>query len=94
MSIHECLDDARGLAFGLAVVRARVRPRWMGMALMVGAILVAVSSRLPDIAQTASAAVRDLAFGGMGASLLLARRGSSDVAVFPIWPGRFSFDLD
>jgi hypothetical protein len=64
-----------GLAFGLAVVGARARPRWTGVALMAGVILVTVSSGLPDLAQTASAGGRDVAFAGMGASLLFARRG-------------------
>jgi hypothetical protein len=41
---------------------------------MAGVVLVAVSSGLPDIVQTASAGVRDLAIVGMGASLLFARR--------------------
>ena len=64
-----------GLAFGLAVIRAGVLPRWTGVTLMVGVVLVAVSSVLPALAQTASAGVRDLAFAGMGTSLLLAGRG-------------------
>jgi hypothetical protein len=63
-----------GSAFGLAVIRAGVLPRWTGVMLVVGVILVAASSVLPVIAQTASAGVRDLAFAGMGASLLGARR--------------------
>jgi hypothetical protein len=51
-----------------------VLPRWTGAALVAGVILVAASSVLPAIAQTVSAGVRDLAFAGMGASLLGARR--------------------
>jgi hypothetical protein len=63
-----------GSAFGLAVIRAGVLPRWTGVALMAGVVLVAVSSGLSDIAQTASAGVRDLALAGMGASLIFGRR--------------------
>lgn len=63
-----------GLAFGLAVVRAGVLPRWTGFVLMNGVVLVAVSAALPGIVQTAAAGVRDLGFAGMGASLLLAHR--------------------
>jgi hypothetical protein len=37
---------------------------------MASVVPVAASSGLPDLAQTASAGVRDLAFAGMGASLL------------------------
>jgi hypothetical protein len=74
MTIHGVLMVIAGLAFGLAVVRAGVLPRWTGLTLMAGVVLIAVSSGLPDAAQTASAGVRDLAFAGMGASLLVARR--------------------
>jgi hypothetical protein len=75
VTIHGALMLVAGLAFGLAVVRARVLPLWTGVTLMAGVILVAVSSGLPEASQTAAAGVRDLAFAGMGASLLFARRG-------------------
>jgi hypothetical protein len=66
-----------GLAIGLAVVRARVLPRWTGFALMAGMVLIAASSGLPEVARTASAGIRDVAFAGMGASLLItAHRGA------------------
>jgi hypothetical protein len=74
MTIHGALMLVAGSAFGLAVIRAGVLPRWTGAALVAGVILVAASSVLPAIAQTVSAGVRDLAFAGMGASLLGARR--------------------
>jgi hypothetical protein len=74
VTIHGALMVVAGSAFGLAVIRAGVLPRWTGVALVAGVILVAVSSVLPAVAQTAAAGVRDLAFAGMGASVLLARR--------------------
>jgi hypothetical protein len=74
VSIHGVLMVLAGMAFGLASIRAGVLPRWTGATLMVGVVLVAASSGLPDVLQTASAGVRDLAFAGMGASLLLTRR--------------------
>jgi hypothetical protein len=74
VTIHGVLMVLTGFAFGLAVIRAGVLPRWTGATLMAGLVLVAVSSGLPDIAQTASTGVRDVAFAGMGASLLFARR--------------------
>jgi hypothetical protein len=77
VTIHGMVMVIAGLAFGLAVIRAGVLPRWSGVALMVGVVLVAVSSALPAVAQVASAGVRDLAFAGMGASLLLVSRGQS-----------------
>ena len=74
VGIHGAVMVLSGLAFGLAVIRAGVLPRWTGAALMAGVVLVAISSGLPDIVQTTSAGVRDLAFAAMGASLLFARR--------------------
>jgi hypothetical protein len=79
-SIHGGLMVLAGLAFGLAVIRAGVLQRWTGATLMGGVVLVALTSGLPGIAQAAAAGVRDLAFAGMGASLLLDRRARSRVA--------------
>jgi hypothetical protein len=89
VTIHGALMMFAGLASGLAVIRAGVFPRWTGAALMVGVVLVAVSSGLPAIAQVASAGVRDVAFAGMGASLLLARRDQrrAVVKVVPVAKG-------
>ena len=61
------------IPFGLAVVRARVLPRWTGVCLMAGVVLVAAASGLPDIARTVAAAVPDAAFIGMGFALLSGR---------------------
>jgi hypothetical protein len=77
MTPHGVLMVVAGVAFGLAVIRAKVLPRWTGVMLIAGVVLVAASSGLPDLAQTASAGVRDLAFAGMGASLLVTRRRRS-----------------
>ena len=66
-----------GLGFGSAVVRARVLPRWTGIALIAGVVLVALSQNLPEAAQTIAAAIRALGFAGMGAALLRAPSGSS-----------------
>jgi hypothetical protein len=59
-----------GVAFGAAVIRAQVLPRWTGITLIVGMVLMAVTVSLPDVTQTMSAAVRDLAFAGMGAAVV------------------------
>jgi Ca2+/Na+ antiporter len=75
IAIHGVVMVLAGVAFGLAVIRAGVLPRWTGVTLMVGVVLVAASSGLPEAAQTVSAGVRDLAFAGMGASLVFPRRG-------------------
>ncbi len=70
MTVHGLIMLAGGLAFGLAVVRARVLPRWTGVCLMAGVVLVVAASGLPDIARTVAAAVPDAAFIGMGLALL------------------------
>ncbi|MEA2510181.1 MAG: hypothetical protein QOG21_2263 [Actinomycetota bacterium] len=67
--IHGILMVVAGLALGLAIVRAAILPRWTALTLMAGVVLVAASSGLPSLAQTASAGVRDLAFAAMGVSL-------------------------
>jgi hypothetical protein len=98
MTIHGALMVFSGFAFGLAVVRAGVLPRWTGAALMVGVVLIASSSGLSGSAQMASAGVRDVAFGGMGLSLLIARRGLrrrgstialSPTSAQPAWRGSY-----
>jgi hypothetical protein len=81
--IHGAVMVIAGSAFGLAVIRAGVLPRWTGVALIAGVVLVGVSSGLPEIMQTVAAGVRDLAWAGMGASLLLAGRAASPAARMP-----------
>ena len=70
MVIHSVLMVIAGIALGLATMRARVLPRWTGATLVLGMILMALATALPDVAQTLAAGVRDLAFAGMGAALL------------------------
>jgi hypothetical protein len=70
MTVHGLILLLGGLAFGLAVVRAGVLPRWTGVCLMTGVVLVVAASGLPDIARTVAAAVPAVAFIGMGTALL------------------------
>jgi hypothetical protein len=70
VTVHGLLMVLAGSAFGIAVVRAGVLPRWSGVLLLIGVALVALASPLPALVQTLSAGVRDLAFAGMGLSLL------------------------
>jgi hypothetical protein len=70
MTVHSALMVIAGIAFGLAIVRARVLPRWTGAALILGMILMTVATALPDVAQALAAGVRDVAFAGMGMALL------------------------
>ena len=72
-----------GLVFGYAVVRADVLPRWTGVLLMLGMLSMVVATALPDVVQTGAAAIRDVAFAGMGAALLGVgiQRDSSDLSM-------------
>jgi hypothetical protein len=73
MTVHGLIMLVGGLAFGLAVIRVGVLPRWTGVCLMAGVVLVVAASGLPDIARTVAAAVPDAAFIGMGFALLSGR---------------------
>ena len=70
MTIHSVLMVVAGVAFGLAVARAKVLPRWTGTTLIIGMVLMTITSGLPEATRTLSAGVRDLAFAAMGGSLL------------------------
>ncbi len=70
IAVHSVLMIVTGLVFGYAVVRAGVLPRWTGWLLMLGMLSMIVATALPDVVQTGSAALRDVAFAGMGAALL------------------------
>jgi hypothetical protein len=70
LTIHSILMVVAGVGFGIAVIRARVLPRWTGATLIAGMVLMVATVGLPAAAQTASAGVRDLAFAAMGAALL------------------------
>jgi hypothetical protein len=70
LTVHSVLMILGGVMFGTAVIQAHVLPRWTGITLIVGMVLMAATSGLPDVTQTMSAGVRDLAFAGMGVALL------------------------
>lgn len=70
VTAHGLLMVVAGTCFGVAVIRAGVLPRWTGVTLVVGVVLVALSSALPGAVQVVAAGVRDLGFAGMGLSLL------------------------
>ena len=78
MTIHGAVMVLAGVGFGYAVSRAGVLPRWTGMALAVGVVLIPLSSLMvADAVGLLAVGLRDLAFTGMGAALLRDRRGSS-----------------
>jgi hypothetical protein len=70
IAVHSVLMVVTGLVFGYAVVRAGVLPRWTGALLMLGMLSIVVAMALPAVVQTGAAALRDIAFAGMGAALL------------------------
>jgi len=74
VTMHGVLMLAAGSAFGVAVARAGVLPRWTGQVLVAGVVLVALGSFLPAPVQVICAGVRDLALAGMGLSLLARAR--------------------
>lgn len=76
LTIHGAIMVLAGLAFGCAVIRAGVLPRWTAIALMAGVVLVAISQGMPEGAQVVTAGIRDLGFAGMGAALLRTHRVS------------------
>lgn len=70
MTLHGAIMVLAGIGFGWAVVRAGVLPRWTGISLALGVVLVAVTQGMPEGAQLVAVGVRDLGFAGMGAALL------------------------
>jgi hypothetical protein len=74
MTIHGVVMVIAGVGFGYAVSRTGVLPRWTGVALAVGVLLVPLSMNLADAVGLVGVGLRDLAFAGMGAALLRGRR--------------------
>jgi hypothetical protein len=72
MTAHGAIMVFAGIGFGVALIRARVLPAWTGVALGVGVTLVAATQSAPEGVQLIAAAIRDLAFAGMGLALLAA----------------------
>jgi hypothetical protein len=73
ITIHGAVMVVAGVAFGWAVVRARVLPRWSGALLMFGVGFVSLSSGLPEPVQILAAGARDAAFVAMGVAVLAKR---------------------
>ncbi len=73
MTLHGAVMLFAGLGFGLATARAGVLPRWTGLTLMAGVVLVSFSQGLPELVQLVGAGLRDLGFAGMGVALLRRR---------------------
>jgi hypothetical protein len=74
MLVHGAVMVVAGIGLGIAVLRAQVLPGWTAVALMAGVVLVALTQNMPTAVGLAAAALRDIAFAGMGFALLRSRR--------------------
>jgi hypothetical protein len=74
MTVHGLVMVLGGFAFGVAVIRAAVLPRWTGVLLMVGVVAVAAASAAPNIVRTIAATLPAAAFAGMGFALIVHAR--------------------
>jgi hypothetical protein len=70
MTIHGAIMVLAGSCFAYAVMTAEVLPRWTGMTLGAGVVMVAASQGLSEPLPLLAAATRDVGFAGMGAALL------------------------
>ncbi len=68
--LHGAIMVIGGVAFGLASIKAEVLPRWTGILLIIGVVLVAATAGMSNGVRTAAAALPDAAFVGMGLALL------------------------
>jgi hypothetical protein len=73
MVVHGAVMVVAGLGFASGVVRAGLLPRWTAVALGVGVVLVAATQGAPEGVQLVAAAVRDVAFLGMGVAVVRGR---------------------
>jgi hypothetical protein len=78
MTVHGLIMLVGGVSFGLAVVRAGVLPRWSGICLITGVVLIVAASGSSNVARMVAEAVTASAFIGMGISLVGGRSGLSD----------------
>ena len=74
LTLHGAIMVIGGLAFGLAVIKTAVLPRWTAVCLMAGVVLVAAAAGLSDTVRAAAAALLQAAFIGMGVMVLRERR--------------------
>ncbi len=78
MTAHGAIMLIGGAAFGVAIVRAGVLPRWTGVCLIGGVVLVSLASGLPTVARAIAEAGPALAFIGMGMALVRGRLNTAD----------------
>ena len=75
MTLHGLIMVLGGVAFGAAVARAGVLPRWTGICLLFGVVAVAGASGLPNGARLVAELIPAIALAGMGSALVRGRQG-------------------
>lgn len=70
MIIHGAIMLLAGIGFGYSIIKSRPYPHWTGIALIAGVVLVSATQGAPVGIELVAAAVRDVAFAGMGLSLI------------------------
>lgn len=72
---HGAIMVVGGLAFGLAVIKTAVLPRWTAVCLMAGVVFVAAAAGMSAAVRAGAAALPQAAFIGMGVMGLRERCG-------------------
>ena len=72
-TLHGAIMVIGGLAFGVAVIKAAVLPRWTAACLMAGVVLVAAAAGMSTAVRAGAAALPQAAFIGMGVMVLRER---------------------
>lgn len=73
LTLHGAIMVAGGVAFGLAVIKTAVLPRWTAVCLMAGVVLVAAAAGMSTAVRAGAAALPEAAFTGMGVMVLRER---------------------
>ena len=73
LTLHGAIMVAGGMAFGLAVIKTAVLPRWTAVCLMAGVVLVAAAAGMSTAVRAGAAALPQAAFVGMGVMVLRER---------------------
>jgi hypothetical protein len=74
LTVHGVVMVVGGIAFGLAVIKTATLPRWTGICLIIGVLLVAAAAGMSNAVRTGAAALPDAAFIGMGVAVLRAQQ--------------------
>jgi hypothetical protein len=73
LTLHGAIMVIGGIAFGLAVIKTAVLPRWTAVCLMAGVVLVAAAAGMSTAVRAGAAVLPEAAFIGMGVMVLRER---------------------